>query len=197
MSAIAEGPIAATGDETTAATINLVGSNCSQTASSGTGAVTIVPAPKTVNLIGANCEQTASSGTGAVSQVLDPRYARPNRDVTTGTWQSSAGGALFDAINEAAPDAADFISASSGSCEIGLGAVEDPLTSAGQVVRYQAWSDNGTGAIVRLKQGATIIGTWQHASLPLSATIYEQFLTAAQCDAITNYADLRFEFAVP
>lgn len=51
-----------------AATINLVGASCSQSATSSTGAATVTPAAgATINLTGANCAQAATSSTGAVT----------------------------------------------------------------------------------------------------------------------------------
>ena len=125
----------------------------------------------------------------------DPRYARPASDVSKGPWSASASSTLAGAINEPSADAADYITATTpGACEIKLGAVADPGTSSGQVVRYQAWSDSGGALLVQLKQGATIIAAWNHASLPTTPTVFAQALSPSQCDSITDYSDLRFAF---
>lgn len=131
----------------------------------------------------------------AADTVLDPRYARPSADLSAGAWLASSGTDLYAMIDEASADATDYIHTNSpGACEIALGAVADPETSSGQVVRYQTWSDTGSGLTVRLKQGATVIAEWQHASLPTAPTIFAQALSTEQCNAITDYTDLRFEF---
>lgn len=135
------------------------------------------------------------SGTSSAHVVVDPRYARPQSDISTGNWAPSSGLSLSAMLSEANPDASTSITSSSaGLCELKLNAVADPQTSSGQVVRYQASSSNGGGLTVRLKQGSSVIASWTHASLPVSPTVFAQSLSAAQCDAITNYGDLRFEF---
>lgn len=126
----------------------------------------------------------------------DPRFARPVTDVSAGSWLPSVVGAtLASMIDEPAADSSDYdYTTVASTCEIALNAVTDPLTSINQVVRYQVWSPAGNGLTVSLMQGATTIASWAHAVLPAVPTIYAQALTAAQCDAITNYADLRFKF---
>ena len=145
----------------------------------------------------ANCAQANAADTGAVTsgEPSDPRYARPEGDVTAGNWLPSTGTDLFAMIDEATADSADYIETyTAGACEVALNNVDDPGTSSGQVVRYQAWSDTASGLTVHLKQGAAIIASWTHAALPASPTMYEQNLTAMECDAITDYGDLRFAF---
>lgn len=137
----------------------------------------------------------AEAATGGQSDAVDPRYARPDTDLSAGAWLPSSGIDLYAMLDEATANASDYIYTNApGACEIALGAVDDPETSSGQVVRYQTWSDSGSGLTVRLKQGATVIASWSHASLPATPTIYAQTLTTDQCNAITDYADLRFEF---
>lgn len=122
----------------------------------------------------------------------DARYARPLSDVTGGQWTASNGGSLADAVKQ--DDSVTMSTTAPGACEIKLGPVVDPQTSSGQVVRYKAGSSNGTGLTVRLKQGAIVIASWTHAALPAAQTLFTQVLSAAQCDSITDYTDLRFEF---
>lgn len=122
----------------------------------------------------------------------DARYARPLSDVGAGPWAASDGGSLADAVKQ--DDGITMGTSAPGTCEIRLGAVADPNTSSGQVVRYKASSNSGSGLTVRLKQGATVIASWTHASLPAAQTVYTQVLSPAQCDSITDYGNLRFEF---
>lgn len=122
----------------------------------------------------------------------DPRYARPIGDISAGPWIASDGGYLSNAI--AQDDSITMSANAPGVCEIKLAPVVDPMTSSGQVVRYQASSSSGGGLTVRLKQGASVIAQWTLGSLSSTPTVYTQSLSAAQCDSITNYADLRFEF---
>lgn len=125
----------------------------------------------------------------------DARYARPMSDVSAGNWAPSLGASMSAMLSETVADMSTSISTSTpGACEMKLNPVVDPQTSSGQVVRYQVASTNGSGLTVRLKQGSNIIAQWTHDSLPTVASIYSHALTAAQCDSITDYTDLRFEF---
>lgn len=174
----------------------LAGANSTQSATSSAGAVTVTPAGgnATIDLVGANASQSATCTTGAVT-VTAQRYARPMSDVSAGPWTPSTGTSLAAMIDEPEVDSADYITTTSGgTCEIALNPVVDPMASAGQVVRYQVWSTTGSALTVSLKQGSTVIASWNHSSLPMTPTIFTQTLTSLQCDSITNYADLRFEF---
>lgn len=126
-----------------------------------------------------------------------PRYARPARDVSKGAWQASSGANLYAVLDESLLDLTDYMTASTATtCEIGLGPVADPGTSSGQVVRYEAHAPDGGNLMVTLKQGSAVIASRYHAALPVLATVHELVLTPEQCDSITDYRDLRVEFAV-
>lgn len=122
------------------------------------------------------------------------RIGRPSADISAGGWLPSVGADLYDMLDETTPDAGDYIFTTTPSaCEMALAPMTDPGTSAGQVIRYQAWSPNGDSLVVRMKQGAVVLASWSHPSLPMTPTIFEQTLTAEQCDAITDYTDIRIE----
>lgn len=125
-----------------------------------------------------------------------PRYARPLADIAAGPWLPSSGSSLAAMIDEETPDGSDFIYTSApGAAEIRLGPVVDPQTSSGQVLRYKISSPTGSAVTVKLKQGATVIAQWSHDHAPLTPTVFAQILSAAQCDSISDYTDLRFEIA--
>lgn len=120
--------------------------------------------------------------------------ARPTSDTVAGAWLPSTGSDLYAMVDEAVADDADYIYATTNTtCKMALSAVADPLTSSGQVVSYRAWSTTGHGMVAKLMQGATTIATWTHATLPATATTYQQTLSAAECDAITDYTALAIE----
>ena len=122
------------------------------------------------------------------------QYARPTSDVTTGAWVSSLGGSLAAAIDEAIADDADYIGTTYGSiCEVALGSLADPGVSSGHKVRYRIAADAGA-IIVRLRQGATTIASWTHNPAPTSLTTYEQTLSGAEADSITDYSALKLQF---
>jgi hypothetical protein len=122
------------------------------------------------------------------------QYARPNADITDGAWTPSTGVDLYAVIDEETASDTDYIVTSAAStCQIGLSPVTDPATSSGQALKYRAQSSTSSTLIARLKQGSTTIATATHPNVPSSWTDYTMNLSAAECDAITNYADLRVE----
>lgn len=152
---------------------------------------------QTVTVTATSNQDPTKSGTATltVPVALAPRFARPNADVAAGPWLPSSGSTMYTMIDESVADSADYIMATSaGTATIALNPVADPGTSINQIVRYQAWAPSGSGVTVRLMMGTTVIASWIHTSLPTIPTIYSQTLTGPQCDSITDYTTLRFEF---
>lgn len=132
-----------------------------------------------------------------------PQFARPTTDVSDGLWTDQSGGSsLFAAIDEPTASNTDYIqSASSPSndvAEIALSSVVDPQVATGHVVRYRI-GKTGTNPIdltVSLRQGtSTEIASWSHPDVASGPVDVAQTLSAAQANAITNYADLRLRFS--
>jgi len=133
-----------------------------------------------------------------------PQIARPDEDVSAGTWtpSPSSPATLFDKIDEATPDDADFISSpvapAAAAVEIGLQTLSDPGASDGHKVRYRIRKDQSGGAQIdgtaQLLQGAVVIASWAHTNVTNTWTTFEQTLSGAEADAITDYADLRVKF---
>jgi len=122
------------------------------------------------------------------------QYARPVADAATGAWTASTGSDLFAMLDEAAADDADYISTTYASiCEVALGSLVDPASSAGHKVRYRIAADAGA-IIVRLRQGATTIASWTHNPAPTSLSTFEQTLSGAEADSITDYSALKLQF---
>src|SRR6185369_94299 len=172
-----------------------------QTVSPGVGSLAITgfsPSITQPQGVTAGTGQLTISGLApTVSQGLptDPRYGRPRIDISAGAWLPSTGTSLSAMIGESVPSASDYAYTDSvSSFEVRLNPVTDPGTSSGQAVRYQIWTDDGGPMTVHFLQGAVEIASWVHASTPMSATVFEQFLTATQCDSITDYSNLRFKF---
>lgn len=154
-----------------------------------TTTLSLVPAPGALAVTG-NAPTVSQSQPPA-----DPRYARPASTISAGAWAPSAGESLAAMIAEPAADSATYIEATGPAlCEVALNPVKDPGTNRGQVVRYMAGSTTGNGLVVKLKQGNVDIAEWRHPALPTAQTVFAQALTAPQCDAITDYADLRLSF---
>lgn len=137
------------------------------------------------------------------------QFARPDGDITVSSgWAWGAPGSsgltnLYQVIDEVTPDTSDYIGSdtTSGSFyECSLGDVTDPGVSTGHVVRYSNSKSSSAGKtidnLIELRQGATVIASWNHLNISNVATQHNQTLTAAQADAITDYTDLRLRAAI-
>lgn len=144
---------------------------------------------------------TALSDADIASLHADPwqlwstaQTAVPTSDVTTGAWRSSAGGALYAALDESAADDSDHVYVSSNDTgEVGFGSLTDPASSSSHVVSYRASVASGKTLTVRLVQGTTVIASWTHTG-PVTLALFQQTLSGGEADSITNYADLRLRF---
>lgn len=149
------------------------------TAPAATGSV------QTITVTATSVQDGSYYGTATVTIASTlPTVGRPVSDVSAGAWTSSAGGALYAAIDEVVPDAADYISAAGlSTCTLALNNTAYP-GGATQTVSYYAHSTTGNGITVALKQGATTIASWSHA-LTTTSALYTQTLTAGQIAAIS------------
>src|SRR3990170_4302512 len=134
-------------------------------------------------------------------------FARPDSDPST-RWVNGIGPLpcsdllTFNCVDEVIRNDADYIqttglgNAGSDSQFYTLSNIADPLQSTGHILRYTLREGNeGTnpvGFTITLRQGVTVIATFTHAqgSLPTSFTLFQQTLTAAQANSITNYNNL-------
>ncbi len=131
------------------------------------------------------------------------QYGRPNADSSVGTWttHSALTTGLWDTLNEAVPDDADFIRSvvapSSTAYEASFASLVDPVSSTGHVLEVRARHDNGGGGGVtltsELRQGANALSTPLSVAEALTSSwvTYSYQLSAAQADAITDYSTLR------
>lgn len=129
------------------------------------------------------------------------QFGRPDSNVTQ---TSFTGG--FAEIDEASPSDTDFAYGANNTAaelEVGLADVTDPVSSSGHIFRYRIAKTNagvvdGAGNAVtvtaRLLQGTTEIAADTAKTATGTWTGYAFTLSAAQADAITDYADLRLEF---
>jgi hypothetical protein len=116
-------------------------------------------------------------------------------DISTGTWTSSSGGGLYEAIDEVTADDADYIqTATLGTVVMGFDSVGAPGTNEGIVLRYRVASDNGNRSLrVALKQGNTSIAEQTITNIPNTETDYVFNIPPANAANISNYSDLRLE----
>lgn len=129
-----------------------------------------------------------------------PQLARPDSDVSAGTWTPSSGVDLYAMLDETTQSDADFIVSgadpNNDTFEVGLSNINDPVSSTGHILRYtyrkQSSAMGQVNLTVSLREGAgTQIATWTHTDIPATVTLAEQTLSGAEADAITSYTDLR------
>lgn len=120
--------------------------------------------------------------------------ARVLNDISKGLWQALTGADLAPMINEATPNQSTYISTTgSEPCELALAPVPDPGTSSNQVVSVVVEMEAGGRLAVNLKQGSTLIASRTFEYVQAGFSTVEARLTSSECDAITNYSDLRIE----
>ena len=142
------------------------------------------------------------------------QFGRPIADTYNGdgwTNQVASGTNIFQAIDEASFDDADYVQSplapvSDVYVAQLTSSLEDPLSSSGHVVRWRQGKDAAGGAAitmtVQLRQGytnegapGTLIATCQNAgTVPDSFTDVTYNLSGGEADAITNYASLYLRF---
>lgn len=130
------------------------------------------------------------------------QFARPNSDVSEGNWSPSSGSDLWEMIDEASVDDADYVSVTHAddtpeTFQVGLSSVTDPVASDLHVVTVRASEDSGSSyvnLVVTLKQGATTIASDTFDAMTGSATDYTFTLSSAEADSITNYGALSLVF---
>lgn len=124
------------------------------------------------------------------------QIARPDEDISVGSWISSAT-FLWETLDEAIPnDDTDKITdnAVDTTGEVGLTSLEDPVGNVGHFIRFTM---KGTGSgppercLVQLIEGTTVRASTgnQTSRGSWAQKVYE--LSAVEADAITAYTDLR------
>lgn len=105
--------------------------------------------------------------------------ARPEIDVSAGTWLPSTGSDLFSMVDEETPSDADYIYTDApGECQMTLSDTAFP-GGATQTVSFRAKSTTSATLTVTIKQGATVIATWSQALTPTDTT-YSRNLSAGE-----------------
>lgn len=134
-----------------------------------------------------------------------PQFARPSADTVRTGWTDQAGGTvtIYTTIDESVASDTDYIKTptppGANEFESLLTSVTDPLSSTGHIMRWRRRKQPATGSAqinltVRLLQGVTQITSQADNNLPGTFTDTSYTLSAAEADAITNYADLRLEW---
>jgi hypothetical protein len=125
----------------------------------------------------------------ALAPSVTSTTARPDSDVSAGTWTASSGSDLYAMLDEETPSDADYIEASSaGTCEVALSTIAEPQVGWQTTVRFRIQGE----CTVSLREGSTQIASWNYS--PVSATTYEETLTSGEQSSVTDWGDLRLRF---
>lgn len=150
----------------------------------------------------------ALNATGYPGPVAPTPTLLPSADSVDGAWTDQAAGtSLAAAIDETTASDTDYIQSEispvNSGCRVKLAAGEDPLSSTGHILHWRAGKDAGGNQIdmtVKLYQGGgnslgagTLIASFTRNNVG-AFTTYDETLSGAQADSITNYADLYLEF---
>lgn len=131
----------------------------------------------------------------------------PSSDSVDGAWTDQAGGtSLFAAIDDQSD--ADYVRSelapSASKMRVKLSAGDDPLSSTGHILRWRVGKDTAGGPQVnvtaKLYQGGgnvigagALIASFARSNVA-ALTTFDEALSGAQANAITDYADLYLEF---
>lgn len=143
---------------------------------------------------------------GQVIQVLVPTADSLDGDVGFEWTDDQGGSTLYAAVDDLSDS--DYIrsvlSPQDRFCRIKLKAGGDPQSSAGHKLVWRIGKSQAGGQTVNLlpklyqgggdtKGGGTLIKAWAARAAPDSFTTYEETLSGAEADSITNYGDLYLE----
>ena len=136
--------------------------------------------------------------------IVNPHIARPDADISSGTWQPNNGlmTNLYGSLDETVADDIDYILIEyvnpvvQQTCELRL---SDMVVPAGSTImmRFRAMRVFPAGSAileVRLMQGSTQIAMYT-PTLTASFADYSYTLSAEEAASITDYADLRVKFS--
>lgn len=135
-----------------------------------------------------------------------PQELAPTSDISAGNWTPSTGSTLFGTIDELTLSDTDYDQSglspvSADVMEVKFQAGGDPGVSndgADHHIKYRLGKDSTGGdqidMTVKLYQGATLIHTWTHTAVD-ALTTFDQTLSDAEANSITDYSDLRLRFS--
>jgi hypothetical protein len=151
----------------------------------------------------------AGGGSGA-TQILnvtaaeisgDVQLLAPIQDISAGTWLPSSGSPaeLWQMIDgEKSPDSDYAYTTAAGTMEVKFGPGSTPSEMTGHTLRYRLRGNGTCDALVKLKQGSTVISQWTETNVPAVDTDYARTLDSSPSFSITDYSDLRISVeAIP
>lgn len=129
-----------------------------------------------------------------------PAFARPESDISRGSWTTHSGGAsnLWSTIDEEAADDNDYVISAIGAnstYEAKLSSVAPAVIPRAHTIFLRGRKDqangNTKGITVALVQGATVLGSTDFPNLPATVAQQSIDLPRSMASLITDYADLR------
>lgn len=139
------------------------------------------------------------------------QFGRPSADTSIGNWVDEGAGTtnIYTSIDETSASDVDYIESdqapSSSPYVTALTTLEDPVSSAGHIIRARYGKDAAGGSqidlTVELRQGytnegspGTLIATHSYTDISDTLTTAVETLTGGEADAITDYSDLFLRF---
>lgn len=140
----------------------------------------------------------SDAGLRFLVQVIADQFGRPVADVADGAWTNEVGSAvnLYASIDETTASDADYIQSSASPAvadetKIRLGALDDPLTGSGHILRVRYGKDATGGDRIDLvvtlyaADGTTVITSQTYTDID-ALTTAEIALTGPEADAIPS-----------
>lgn len=132
----------------------------------------------------------------SVQDIVLTDYA-PVSDKLANSWVPSVGTSLYGCVDENPADDADYITSPPNPggtfCDLQF-AVQPPVADTGHTISYRIKTTGGIPMTVRLFQTGLMIKEWVHNPGPSNYTTFNQTLTPAEADTITNYPSLWLRF---
>lgn len=123
------------------------------------------------------------------------QYGRPASDITA-NWTPSIGTTHWQCIDETPYSDTDYVSTTTNGriFQVSLSPLVDPISSTGHIIRIRAYASGSSSAekiTYALYEGTTVRATSPATSITRNSfNTYTLTLSAAQANAITNYANL-------
>jgi hypothetical protein len=132
---------------------------------------------------------------------VEVQLLAPIQDISAGPWLTSSGSPaeLWQMIDgEESPDFDYDYTTSAGTMEVKFAPGSTPSVQTGHTLRYRLRGNGTCDALVKLKQGTTVLAQWTETNVPAVDTDYEHTLDSSPSFTITDYTDLRISVeAIP
>jgi hypothetical protein len=137
---------------------------------------------------------TVDGFAGGILSSDEVQLLAPIQDISAGPWLTSSGSPaeLWQMIDgEESPDFDYDYTTSAGTMEVKLSPGSTPSVQTGHTLRYRLRGNGTCDAVVKLKQGSTVLAQWTETNVPAVDTDYSHTLDSSPSFVITDYTDLR------